>query len=66
MPHVEALQPTLFDELPADLVDQIIGELREDADLKNMLDNIDELHNFEEIDFEISQSTLLEKELENW
>ena len=66
MPHVEALQPTLFDELPADLVDQIIDQLGEDPDLKNMFDNIDELHNFEEIDFEISESTLLEKELENW
>ena len=66
MPHVEALQPTLFDELPADLVDQIIGQLSEDPDLKNMFDNIDEPHIFEEMDFEISESTLLEKELENW
>ena len=61
------LQPTLFDEPPSDLIDQIIEELRQDPDLTNMLDDINELVNSEgmDIDIEIPEYTLLEKELEN-
>ena len=57
--HVEALQPTLVDELPPDLVDQIVGELREDPDLKDIFDYMDGLDAFEDIDFET-------QELEIW
>ena len=62
-----SLQPTLFDELPSDLIDQIIDQLRQDPDLTNMLNDIDELVNSEgmDIDIEIPEYTLLEKELEN-
>ena len=61
------LQPTLFDEPPSDLIDQIIEELRQDPDLTNMLDDISELVNSEgmDINIEIPEYTLLEKELEN-
>ena len=50
--HVEPQQPTLVDELPPDLVDQIVGELREDPDLKDIFDCIDGQDAFEDIDFE--------------
>ena len=64
-----SLQPTLVDELPSDLIDQIIDQLRQDPDLTNMLDDINcnELINSEgmDIDIEIPEYTLLEKELEN-
>ena len=66
IPQLEALQPTLIEELPADLVQEVIDQLREDPDLMNMFDNIDEQLNFEEMDFEITEHSLLEKELENW
>ena len=57
--HVEVLQPTLVDELPPDLVDQIIGQLREDPDLKDIFDYMDGQDAFEDIDFET-------QELEIW
>ena len=50
MPDIEPLQPTLCDEIPQDLVDHIIGQLREDPDLKDIFDNVDEL--FEDINYE--------------
>ena len=61
------LQPMLFDEPPSDLIDQIIEELRQDPDLTNILDDFSELVNSEgmDINIEIPEYTLLEKELEN-
>ena len=50
MPDIEPLQPILGDEIPQDLVDHIIGQLREDPDLKDIFDNVDEL--FEDINYE--------------
>ena len=50
MPDIEPLQPTLCDEIPQDLVDHIIGQLRKDPDLKDIFDNVDEL--FEDINYE--------------
>ena len=50
IPDIEPLQPTLGDEIPQDLVDHIIGQLREDPDLKDIFDNVDEL--FEDINYE--------------
>ena len=61
----QTLQPTLIEELPHDLVQEVIDQLSEDPDLMNMFDTIDEQFNLEELDIEISDN-LLEKELENW
>ena len=61
----ETPQPTLLDELPTDLVQEIIDQLSEDPDLMNTFDMIEEQFNLEELDIEIPDN-LLEKELENW
>ena len=61
----QTLQPTLLEELPADLVQEVIDQLSEDPDLMNMFDTIEEQFNLEELDIEIPDN-LLEKELENW
>ena len=61
----QTLQPTLLEELPDDLVQEIIDELKEDPHMMNMFDTMEEQFNFEDLDIEIPDS-LLEKELENW
>ena len=61
------LQPTLCDELPTELIDSILDQLRQDPDLNNMINDIDELINSDlmGINLEIPEYTLLEKELEH-
>ena len=58
-------QPTLLEELPHDLVQEMINELKEDPHMMNMFDTIEGQFDFEELDIEIPDS-LLEKELQNW
>ena len=58
-------QPTLLEELPHDLVQEMINELKEDPHMMNMFDTIEGQLDFEELDIEIPDS-LLEKELQNW
>ena len=58
-------QPTQLEELPHDLVQEMINELKEDPHMMNMFDTIEGQLDFEELDIEIPDS-LLEKELQNW
>ena len=58
-------QPTLLEELPHDLVQEMINELKEDPHMMNMFDTKEGQLDFEELDIEIPDS-LLEKELQNW
>ena len=55
-------QPTLLEELPHDLVQEMINELKEDPHMMNIFDTIEGQFDLEELDIEIPDS-LLEKEL---
>ena len=63
-PHIAAA--TLVQELPADLIQQIIDELRADPKLATIMDNIEDqvLYETEDLDIDIDiVDNLLEKEL---
>ena len=66
IPQIETLEPTLIEELSPDFVEEITNLLREDPDLNNMLNNINEQLNFEKMDIDIAEHSLLEQELVNW
>ena len=59
--------PSLMEEIPQDIIDKIIKELREDPELKTIMSNIEEDLELEQIDMEvdISDDDRLENELEN-
>ena len=60
------LHPSLTEEIPQEIVDKIINELREDPELKTIMSGMEELE-FEQIGMEldISDDDRLETELEN-
>ena len=59
--------PSLMEEIPQDIIDKIIKELREDPELKTIMSNIEEDLELEQIGMEvdISNDDRLENELEN-
>ena len=61
------LHPSLTEEIPQEIVDKIINELREDPELKTIMSDIEEELEFEQIGMEldISDDDRLEIELEN-
>ena len=66
---VDAIRPSLCEELPQDLFEKIISELRTEPELKDIFTNIQEQHEFEQIGLDIyipeHEQDLLEIELEN-
>ena len=66
MPQIETLEPTLNEELSPDFVEEIINLLRKDPDLNNMFNDINEQLNFEEMNIDIPEHSLLEQEFQNW
>ena len=61
------LYPSLTEEIPQEIVDKIINELREDPELKTIMTGLEEEFEFEQIGMEldISDDDRLEIELEN-
>ena len=65
----EIIEPSItFDDIPPDKVDQLINELRNDPDLKDIFRDIEEQIEFEELgmDIDIQEHDLLEDELFGW
>ena len=61
------INPTLEDELPKEVIDRIINELREDAELKNIMEDIEQDFDFDQLanDIELPECDRLEEELGN-
>ena len=61
------IHPSLQEELPQDIIDRIINELREDPELKTIMTDIEQDLEFEQVGMEldVSEDDRLEKELEN-
>ena len=61
------IYPTLEEELPQDIIDRIINELREDPELKTIMTGIEQDLEFEQLGMEldIPEDDRLENELEN-
>ena len=61
------IHPSLQEELPQDIIERIINELREDPELKTIMTDIEQDLEFEQVGMEldVSEDDRLEKELEN-
>ena len=61
------INPTLEDELPKEVIDRIINELREDPELKNIMEDIEQDFDFDQLgnDIELPECDRLEEELGN-
>ena len=61
------INPTLEDELPKEVIDRIINELREDPELKNIMEDIEHDFDFDQLgnDIELPECDRLEEELGN-
>ena len=61
------IHPSLIEELPQDIIDHIIEELRADPEMRTIMTNIEEELEFEHLgmEVEITDDTRLEDELEN-
>ena len=61
------IYPTLEEELPQDIIDHIINELREDPELKTIMTDIEQDLEFERLGMEVDipEDDRLENELEN-
>ena len=59
------IEPSLEEEIPAELIEEIIKELRQYPELQNIFATVEEQIAFEELgmDIEINDDDLLEKEL---
>ena len=66
-PETTTIHPSLQEELPQDIIDRIINELREDPELKTIMTDIEQDLEFEQVGMEldVSEDDRLEKELEN-
>ena len=62
------IEPSLDHQIPHEMIEKIVEELRGDPDLQHIFSTIEEEIEFEQlaIDLEIFEHDLLEKELENW
>ena len=67
---VDTIHPSLCEELPQDLIEKIISELRTEPELKDIITKIEEQLEFEELGLDIHipehEYDLLESQLENW
>ena len=61
------IHPSIQEELPQDIIDRIINELREDPELKTIMTDIEQDLEFEQVGMEldVSEDDRLEKEIEN-
>ena len=61
------IHPSLTEELPQDIIDRIIEELRADPEMRTVMTNIEEELEFEHLgmEVEITDDDRLEDELEN-
>ena len=61
------IHPSLTEELPQDIIDHIIEELRADPEMRTVMTNIEEELEFEHLgmEVEITDDDRLEDELEN-
>ena len=69
MQAVDAIHPTLVEELSPVLIDQIIEQLRTEPDLQNIFTQVEEEFFLKELDMDIDidiPEDLLEKELYQW
>ena len=57
--------PVSFDDIPSDMIDQIISQLRQDPDLTNIFNDIEVQMEFDELgqDLDMPEMNLLEQEL---
>ena len=64
--EVDDIQPSVFGDIPEETVDEIIKQLREDDDIRTIMDDIDMEFDFDGLDIgmEIELEDRLEKELE--
>ena len=64
----DTFQPSLYDELPQELVDKIISELQADPDLRTIFTDIEQQLEFEQLgmDIDIMEDNALQNELEHW
>ena len=62
------IQPTIFEELAPGMLDQIINELRQEPDLRDIFTDIEQQLEFEQLgmDIDISEDNTLENELDQW
>ena len=62
------IQPTIFEELAPGILDQIINELRQEPDLRDIFTDIEQQFEFEQLgmDIDISEDNTLENELDQW
>ena len=62
------IQPTIFEELAPGMLDQIINELRQEPDLRDIFTDIEQQFEFEQLgmDIDISEDNTLENELDQW
>ena len=67
MEESTTINPTLEDELPKEVIDRIINELREDPELKNIMEDIEQDFDFDQLgnDIELPECDRLEEELGN-
>ena len=65
--HEETIHPSLTEEIPQEIVDKIVKELREDPELRTIMTDIEQELEFEQIgnELDIFEDTRLEEELEN-
>ena len=66
-PESSTLYPSFNDEIPDDIIERIINELREDPNIKTMMTDIEQELEFEELgaELDIFEADRLENELEN-
>ena len=62
---VDVIQASLNEEIPPEMIDKIINELRDEPDLQDIFSSIEEQIQFEQLgmDLEMLEDDLLEKEL---
>ena len=65
---VDVIQASLNEEIPPEMIDKIINELRDEPDLQDIFSSIEEQIQFEQLgmDLEMLEDDLLEKELLYW
>ena len=64
----DVIQASLNEEIPPEIIDKIINELRDEPDLQDIFSSIEEQVEFEQLgtDLEMLEDDLLEKELLYW
>ena len=65
--HEETIHPSLTEEIPHEIIDKIVKELREDPELRTIMTDIEQELEFEQIgnELDIFEDNRLEEEFEN-